>query len=200
MPSNQKLTVLNGFGTTYVLELNNITLAIGEFDGSSINLTENYLNMARLYNANYYISLNGCIPSKETTCFKTIYSCATGNEEYLLNKNQQLENSISLTPIYVGSSFVGIMLEFDNYSYLFCSSNKITDMQIAELAFEYSNINFIAGNLEMVNQITKQVNCQFALQDGTTIFNAGNNKYTNMSGNWTISLKQDNIVNMRGVD
>ena len=73
-------------------------------------------------------------------------------------------------------------------------------MQIAELAFEYSNINFIAGNLETVNQITKQVNCQFALQDGTTIFNAGNNKYTNMSGNWTISLKQDNIVNMRGVD
>lgn len=200
MPSNQKITVLNGFGTTYVLELNNITLAIGEFDGSSINLTENYLNMARLYNANYYISLNGCIPSKETTCFKTIYSCATGNEKYLLNKNQQLENSISLTPIYVGSSFVGIMLEFDNYSYLFCSSNKITDVQIAELAFEYSNINFIAGNLETVNQITKQVNCQFALQDGTTIFNVGNNKYTNMSGNWTISLKQDNIVNMRGVD
>lgn len=193
------VTVLNTNNTNYCIELDGVSFVIGNFDGYSIDNLENYLVMSRLYNVDYFISLNGSIPSKERTYFKNVYSCQTEGE-FKLSENKIVKNDIKLEPIYISNKFVGLFINSKSTSIMIFAEIKLNDLQYAQLGESFYNLDLVIGSSKMVDNFTQYNNAKTVLKDGKTVYNVKNDNLYSSNGNWTFEIKQGNIFNMRGVD
>ena len=192
-PKNNKITVLNSNNSVYFLELNQTSIAIGYFDTHSINLTQNYFNSARLYGADYFISL-GSSYTKNTE-FKNVYTC-TGEKQ--LNESIFV-NNVLIKPIYIGGEFAGVFVETADIKILFVKNETFNNFQCVELGNLYNNLSLLIGGNKNVNALKAYINTNNIIIDGN-LFDDTNQTNVNASGNWTFELKNNIITNMRGVD
>lgn len=191
-PKQNQITILNGTKQVYFLELDSKSFAVGYFDTHCINLTKSFANNARLYGVDYFISLNTSTPADNY--FKNVITFGENHSDAVM-----ATNNVAITPLSIAGEFAGVVIKSESLNLYFASNNSLTDLQLAQLAINYSNFDLVAGKTKIIDHLTEYVSYSYCIKDGKVI--EGVNEYClNINGNWTFSLNYNTIENMRGVD
>lgn len=189
-PQNNKVSVLNSYGNfMYCLELDNVSLAIGEFNKSSDKLFQSYLNYSRLEKVDYFIPLNNYNPKDKY--YDNYYSSQTNPQ------NINITNTLSLKYIYYGNNFFGIVIKNDSFSVFICSNRNYNTIQCLNFANDYQNFDLVLGNDNNIKLLSNYINFNIVIQDGKVL----SEKHSlNNQLNFLLSIKNKNIETIRSLN
>lgn len=194
--SKSTINVINSYNNyAYILELDGKQFAVGDFESGVFKQARAYVDYSNKGKIDYLISFNGKIPSNNEY-FENIYSCNSDNglmlgESYLLG-------DINVSVINLSSKFAGVLFQGSKMTVFVCNDITITNSICEEFVSSCPDINLIVGSENMVSKYAQF--CDSALlYDGKNLaMPDGNTK--KLTGNWTFTIKDDNIKNIRRLD
>ncbi len=194
-PASNKITILNSYGNiVYCFEIDNESFAISNFDTNSINKLVRFAEYSRLYNIDNYISLNNIMP-QDKNLFLNVYNA---NDEQEYNEVKLFKNTM-LMPIKVGLQFAGVYIKTKDISAFIMNNVKLNPGLCMELALLVGDVDIIFGEKQYATNILEYIDCDYAIVDGNCIYQK-NNTFKPPEMDFSFELKNNNVINMRGVN
>ena len=193
---NENIAIINAYGNNaYIIELNETTFCIGDYDKYLNDTTEKYFENVVYKKADYLLLQNSYIP-KEENVYKNIYRIKDSEGENILSYNNEFEfNKVKITPIYISNRYCGLMFKYDATK-IFVSSNILTKDDLY-------NINFDAGEINVLIIDNNQLDTLEGINADVVIYNkqlTTKTKEIKMQGSWTFNYNNGKMNNIRSLD
>lgn len=193
---DKNITILESYGNNvYIIELNETTFCVGDYDKYLNDITEKYFNNVAYKTANNLLLQNSYFP-KEENVYDKIYKIDDSESEEILSYNNEYDiNKVKVVPMYISNRYCGVMFKYDGIK-IFVSSSKLTTEDLY-------NINFDAGKINVIIIDNEKITSYDDLNADTII---GKNrlitktKEIKTQGCWTFSYNNGNINNIRSLD
>ena len=90
--------------------------------------------------------------------------------------------------------------QLDRLQDIIIANEKLTAGQYIEFGKTYNYFDLIIGNQDYINGYLDNIEYGNLLLNGNRMINSSNNEIKEHLGNWTFSLINNKICNVRGVD
>ena len=201
-PSNGRISVLNVYqNPIYSIEVDGVSFIAGAFNKQSIKRAEALAEYSRLYNYDYYISLNSSLPENKAGVFSNVYTCMNYDSDCYLEPNEEIVlGDVKVVSIHIGNKFAGLIINGKSSKIFICANETLNQGNYLEFALTYGDFDIIMGKEKYINPYLDYVNYNYLINSGQSIADKLGQKVYNYNGNWTFNLTNSKIYNIRGVD
>ena len=186
--ADKSITMLCAYDNSIcVIELDGKTFAIGDFNASIKDATENYSNNVAFKKLDYVFTTNSFIPLLDET---KVYTFSKSQENSLEYNTIYNFNQVNLFAYEISGKFCGVELEYNNFK-IFVARGGISFDNLYTLE-QNENFDVLICKKEVENM--QQLNIATTVVGNNVFSQFGNAK---MEGNWTISFNNDKIFTRR---
>ena len=193
---DKNITILNSYGNNvYIVELNQTTFCVGDYDKYMNDVTEEYFNNVAYKTANNLLLQNSYLP-KDENIYDKIYKIDDSEGAGILSYNNEYEiNNVKLSPIYISNRYCGVMFKYDGVK-IFVSSSRLTIDDLYNINFDAGKINILIMDNEKITSFD-DLNVETIISRNQLITKTKENK---MQGSWTFNYNNGKINNIRSLD
>ena len=174
---------------------------MGEFDSYSIARMEQYATKSRLYNYDYFISINSSLPKNENNIFTDVYTCGnTSHENFLQPDSESNFGGVEVIVTMLENECAGIIFSSKDLTIFICANQKFTEGMYLQFSLTYGDFDLVMGEDIYLNPYLNYINYDYCISSGANILQFGELRQNVSMQNWTFNLGNSKLYNIRGVD
>ncbi|MBE7082955.1 MAG: ComEC/Rec2 family competence protein [Clostridiales bacterium] len=193
--NNFSITNLKSYeNTTYALEFAGEIYCVGNFDGYTLKHTLNYLQTSKFKASKYCFNYNEQLLLENQLGENCTFAPIEDDTNFAYNTPYTIGNT-TVTCMYLNGEVVGY--HFEHHEYSVGVFNPNANINQINLLVDYYQIKYVVSENNDISDFSQQA--VFILNNGNFL-TQNDNTSKKLSGNFTISINNDNISSIRSLD